>query len=191
MNAAQWQAMKATVRRARNRGLIIAGVSVACCAVSSAQTFYKWTDERGVVHLADEPPVNVHGVEERQLPPPPPPPEQLAGDAAEAPVAPAAKNPPAASAPPQVIVVSRQVVRGGPTTAHVVGEVKNVGGQNAEAVEITLRSVDANQGTLCLNEQAGVAPAVLPPGESGRFDADIDSPCLAGDTPVDIVPVWK
>ena len=59
------------------------------------------------------------------------------------------------------------------------------------AVEITLRTVDASQGTLCLNEQAAVNPSTLAPGESGHFDADIDSPCLAGGTPVDIVPVWK
>jgi len=82
-------------------------------------------------------------------------------------------------------------VRNGPTAAHVLGEVKNVGGQEADAVEITLRNVDASQGTLCLNEQAGVNPSTLPPGESGHFDADVDSPCLAGETPVDIVPVWK
>ncbi len=174
----------------RNRVLIAAGVLIASCAVSRAQTFYKWTDERGVVHLADEPPPNARGVEQRQLPPVPPPPpdnEEAKAAPADAAVDDAAEK----KSPAQIVMVSHQVQRNGPTAAHVTGEVKNVGGQNADAVEITLRSVDASQGTLCLNEQAGVNPATLAPGESGHFDADVESPCLAGNTPVDVAPVWK
>jgi hypothetical protein len=165
----------------RRRVLIIAGMLIASSVAGNAQTFYKWTDERGVVHLADAPPPNASGVEERQLPVTP---AAAAGE-------PTPEDTSEKKAPAQVIIVSRQVVRNGPTAAHVIGEVKNVGGQNADAVEITLRTVDATQGTLCLNEQARVNPATIPPGESGHFDADIESPCLAGDTPVDVTAVWK
>lgn len=178
----------------RRRLLIIAGVLIACCTTSNAQTFYKWTDEHGVVHLADAPPPNPRGVEERNLPPPPPAePGSAAGDGREAKAASGDTSPADTSrkSPAQVIVVSHQVVRRGPSAAHVIGEVKNVGGENADAVEITLRTLDATQGTLCLNEQTTVNPSTLPPGEHGNFDADIDSPCLAGDTPVDVAPVWK
>jgi hypothetical protein len=188
------------VSTTRNHLLTTVGVLVACCTISHAQTFYKWTDEHGVVHLADEPAPDARNVEERQLPAPPPvPATPPAGDAGDAKAAPgetpagdaSSEKSEADSAPARVIMVSHQVIRNGPRSAHVIGEVKNVGGQNADAVEITLRTVDATQGTLCLNEQAAVTPSTLPPGESGNFDADIDSPCLAGDTPVDVTPVWK
>jgi hypothetical protein len=188
-------------RRARAPRTVLStmlAVLVACCAASHAQTFYKWTDERGVVHLSDEPPLNARGVEQRALPPPPPaePPAAETDEAKAAPAETPAETTSTNTAerdaqPARVVTVSRQVTRNGPHAAHIVGEVKNVGGQNADAVEITLRAVDASQGTLCLNEQAAVNPSTLPPGDSGTFDADIESPCLAGDTPVDIIPVWK
>jgi len=169
--------------------LIITGVLFVGCAASHAQTFYKWTDEHGVVHLADEPPLNARGVEQRQLPPPPPaPPEAEDG---KPPGDEVAANPADKAGPAEVITVSRKLTRTGPTSAHIIGAVKNVGGQAAETVEITLRSVDPGQGTLCLNEQAGVTPSTLPPGETGNFDTQIDSPCLASGIPVDVVPIWK
>jgi hypothetical protein len=36
-----------------------------------------------------------------------------------------------------------------------------------------------------------VNPSTVPAGETGNFDVDLDNPCLAGDTPVDVAPVWK
>jgi hypothetical protein len=178
----------------RSRLLIIAGVVAACCAASYAQTFYKWTDERGVIHFADEPPPNTRA-EERTLPVlPPERPAPLAGDSEEATAAsedaPTRKSQ-AGNGAAQIIMVSRQVIRNGPHAVHVIGEVKNVGGQDAGAVGVTLSAADAIQGNPCLNEQAAVSPSTLPPGQTGNFDVDLDSPCLAGDAPVDVAPVWK
>lgn len=183
------------MRETRCRFLIIAGLLAACSATSRAQTFYKWTDERGIVHFADEPPPGAKGVEQRNLPVPPagqPVPADAAGDGEEAKSADAAaKKLPAGSGPAQIVLVSHQVIRNGPRAAHVFGEVKNVGGTDAEGVAVTLTAVDATQGTPCLDEQAMVNPSTVPAGETGNFDVDLDNPCLAGDTPVDVAPVWK
>ena len=183
-----WQRVWA-MRDTHNRLLIIAGVLTVCCAASNAQTFYKWTDERGVVHLADEPPPDARGVEERHLPAPPIPPPAPADEGEEAKAAPAEAS--AKKGRAQVILLTHQAIRNGPNAAHVVGEVKNIGGENAATVEVMISAVDVTQGTPCLSEQAAVNPSTLAPGETGNFDVDLDSPCLAGGTPVNIAPVWR
>jgi len=191
MNVGLRRSAKATrwvMSDTRSRLLIIAGVVAACCAVSRAQTVYKWTDERGVIHFADEPPPNTHA-EERNLPvPPPDQPAPPAGDSEEA--APS-NNSQAGKGPAQILMVSHQEIRNGPQSARVVGQVKNVGGQDAGAVGVTLSATDAVQGNPCLNQQAAVTPSTLPPGETGNFDVDLDSPCLAGNASVDVAPFWK
>jgi Domain of unknown function (DUF4124) len=171
---------------------------VAWCALASAQTFYKWTDDAGVVHFADEPPANAQGVEQRDLPAAPvvksriePAEENGEAAAKEGTEAKAAKpEGPKPEGPARVILVSRQNPRTGPSAMHFVGKVKNVGGEAARQVAVTISAVDSTQGTPCLNEQTAVTPSTLGPGETGNFDVDVDSPCLYGEPNVDVAPVW-
>lgn len=179
------------------RLLLLAGCAlVAWHAGASAQTFYKWTDDGGVVHFSDAPPLNVRGVEERNLRTEPAvkagiqPAEGSTdtaakeGDAKDA----AAAN--TAEGPARVILTSRQNPRTGPSAMHIIGAVKNVGGAEARRVSVTISAVDTTQGTPCLNEAAPVSPSTLRPGQTGNFDVDVDNPCLSGDTNVDLAPVW-
>ncbi len=161
---------------------------VAWCALAPAQTYYKWTDEQGIVHFADMPPAQGKA-EERHLPAAP---AVKSHEADTAPAAAAAETPlvvPEAG-PARVIVVSRQLPRTGPTSMHMLGEVKNVGGAEARRVAVSITAADITAGTPCLNEEAAVTPPSLRPGESGHFDVDVDSPCLAGRANVDVTPVW-
>jgi uncharacterized protein DUF4124 len=174
------------------RLLLLAGCTlVAWHTTASAQTFYKWTDDGGVVHLSDAPPVNVKGVEERNLRAEPAVKssgiEPAEGSADAAPKEGDAKD---AEGPARVILTSHQTPRTGPSAMHIIGVVKNVGGAEARRVSITISAVDSTQGTPCLNEEAAVTPSTLRPGQTGNFDVDVDSPCLAGDTNVDLAPVW-
>ena len=164
----------------------------ACCSVAAAQTYYKWTDDQGIVHFADMPPPKGEHVEERQLSVPPP-------ARAQEPEAPAettaatdgeTQGPIAGKGPARVIVISRQLPRTGPTSMHIIGEVKNLGGTDAQRVAVTISSVDSTAGTPCLSEEAAVTPSTLHSGEKGSFDVDVDSPCLSGQPQVDIAPVW-
>jgi Domain of unknown function (DUF4124) len=162
-------------------------LTVAACGfvcwygVASAQTFYKWSDDKGTVHFSDVPPVDAKNVEERNLPAPPAQanPEEETEKLAD-------KTPGASEGPARVVLVSRHAPRTGPTAVHVSGEVKNVGGADATGVSVTVTAVDITAGTPCLHEEVGVTPSTLRPGETGNFDTEIDNPCLAGGTPVDI-----
>jgi hypothetical protein len=161
----------------------------ACCSMAAAQTFYKWTDDQGIVHFADMPPPKGGHVEERQLPAPQPAEAPAAAEAASAAGA-AAPTPVLAEGPARVILISRQAPRTGPSSMRIFGEVKNVGGKDAQRVAVTVSSVDATAGTPCLSEEAAVAPSTLRPGESGKFDVDLDNPCLFGEPQVDVAPLW-
>jgi len=162
---------------------VLMGLALACWSgIAGAQTVYKWTDENGTVHFSDVPPVNTKNVEERSLPPAPAPPQ----DDSEKSESPEAKTPGAAEGPARVVVVSQHVPRTGPSAVHVSGQVKNVGGADARSVLVTVKAVDSTAGTPCLQEDVDVTPATLHPGETGDFEADIDNPCLAGGTPVDL-----
>jgi len=175
------------------------GVMVICISgAASAQTFYKWTDERGVVHFSDAPPPpRTGGVEERKLPPPSSQESALAespGAAAASATEPDAigkKSAEPGEGPAHVIIVSRQTPRTGPSTLHVLGEVKNVGGDDAHAVGVTITALDSSQGAPCLTQQVAVAPSTLRAGETGQFDIDVDSPCLLGEANVDVAPAWE
>ncbi len=172
---------------------------VVACSVggvwtaAAAQTYYKWTDNRGVVHFSDQAPMQTKGVEERQLPPGPPPTEEAGSPpepvSAGAPVRKGEGAP--AEGPAQVIVVSHQSPRTGASSIHVAGKVKNVGGEDARHVAVTISAVDSQQGNPCLRDEVPVTPPTLHPGETGAFDTDVDSPCLFGDPRVDIGPVWE
>jgi hypothetical protein len=177
------------------RRALAAGVLAGWCGAVSAQTFYRWTDDRGIVHLADQPPPNFKGVEERHLVVPPPAVRQEPADAGEQADAsgsdPALSRTPPAEGPAKVIVVSRHTPRIGPSALHVTGEVKNVGGKDAQQVVVSLNALDESQGTLCLQSEAAVAPSTLHPGEKGSFETTIDGPCLYEDTGVEISPAWE
>jgi hypothetical protein len=162
--------------------LALAGcILVGWCGIAAGQTFYKWTDDHGTVHFSDSPPANTKDVEERTLPPPP---VAVAPEGGATPTD--SKTPGAGEGPARVVLVSRRVPRTGPSAVHATGEVKNVGGEDARGVSVVVSAVDATSGTPCLHEQVSVSPSTLRPGESGNFDADIDDPCLAGGTAVDI-----
>lgn len=172
----------------RRSWLWVGGCGVAAwCAIATAQTVYKWTDAQGVVHFADTPPSEVGKVEERHLSPPRP-----AKPREEPPAAAPAANTeaPTTQGSAQVIVASRRTPRTSVSAVHVTGEVKNVGAGNAERVAVTVSAVDSQQGMPCLSEEIAVRPPTLRPGESGTFDAEVDSPCLIGQSTVDIAPVW-
>jgi len=160
---------------------VVAGCVLLCWHGSAgAQTVYKWTDEQGTVHFADSPPTGTKNVEERSLPPPRPP----------APVdeqaTPGESKPSEAEGPARIVLVSKHAPRTGPTAVHVSGEVKNVGGSDARDVSVTVTAVDATAGTPCLHQDLSVTPSTLGPGETGNFDAEIEDPCLAGGTPLNI-----
>lgn len=162
---------------------------LAWCSVAAGQTYYKWTDEQGVVHFSDVPPP--HGTaEERHLPAPPAVKPHKAAAAREAAAVTETPTAVPGEGPARVILISRQLPRTGPSSMHMIGEVKNVGGAEARRVAVTITAVDATAGTPCLNEEAAVTPSSLQPGESGHFDLDVDSPCLAGRANVDVAPVW-
>jgi uncharacterized protein DUF4124 len=172
--------------------LLVTGV-IAWGSLANAQTYFKWTDDKGVVHFSDAPPADSKGVEERHLPAPPavaPPKEVAVGRASEASANEGAPTDQPPTGPARVIVTSRQAPHTGPSAVHVIGEVKNVGGADARRVAVTISAVDVTQGTPCLKEEASVEPSTLHPGDKGNFDVDVDSPCLFGDPNVDVAPVW-
>jgi hypothetical protein len=165
---------------------VMAGCALLCWHGSArAQTVYKWTDDQGTVHFADSPPVNTKNVEERNLPPsapPPAPPPTPVNDQAQ----PAESKPAGAEGPAHIVLLSKRAPRIGPSAVHVSGKVKNVGGADARDVSITVTAVDSTAGTPCLHQDVSVTPSTLGPGETGKFDAEIDDPCLAGGTPLNI-----
>jgi uncharacterized protein DUF4124 len=168
------------------------------------QTFYKWTDDKGVVHFSDSPPSRVPNVEERTLHVPPvvAKPGDAADDAAAATGdqakatdaasgAPTGESKSVPQGPAKIVIVSAKKPRTGPSSMHITGEVKNVGGKDAQHVAVNVVAVDMTQGTQCLEQEAEVAPATLQPGGTGNFDVDIDNPCLFGEANVDVKPLWE
>jgi hypothetical protein len=169
----------------------LVGLGLLCCyRIAAGQTFYKWTDDRGIVHFSDSAPVNTKNVEERNLPRPAPgapePPHGAPQEDGEKGAPPEGKTSGTNEGPAHVVLVSSHTPRTGPSAVHVSGEVKNVGGEDARGVAVIISAVDVTAGTPCLREELNVAPSSLRPGETGSFDADIDDPCLSGGTPVDI-----
>lgn len=169
-------------------------VLAAWWSVAAAQTVYKWTDEEGVVHFSDSPPSQImEGVETRTLPAGGGNPVRNAGT--EPAAAPDATPKADGQGPARVTVVSQETPRTGPSAMRILGEVKNVGGADAQRVIVTVSAIDRSQGTPCLRQEAEVAPSTLHPGESGNFEVDLDSPCLYadqlyGDPSIDIAPDW-
>lgn len=175
------------------------GAVFGWCATVSAQTFYKWTDDSGIVHFSDSPPPQGKGVEERHLPAPPvvseeTPAARSTGSRGAIVVAPAGSHDTTSAAipegPARVILVARQNPRTSPSAMHIIGEVKNAGGADAHHVMVAITAVDSTQGTPCLREDVPVMPSTLGPNQTGNFDVDVDSPCLYGDPNVDVTPLW-
>jgi len=190
--------------------VFVACVLAAWSAPTLAQTFYKWTDDKGIVHFADMPPSRPQGVEERTLRVPPvvskPANDAEAvndgdtanGDQAKATDADAAAGAAGSGAakatgtgPAKVIMLSSKDRRTGPSSVHITGEVKNVGGEDAQNVAITVVALDVTQGTPCLEEETEVTPGKLGPGQTGNFDVDLNNPCLFGEANVNTKPVWE
>ena len=165
--------------------VVISGAILGLCGNAGAQTFYKWTDDRGVVHFADQAPTGAKQVEERHLPAVPDLQVKLPedGNAAIPGATPGAEG--------RVIIETHEESHSGPSTIHVTGRVKNVGPSAAENVSVAVSAVDSAQGTPCLQVETSANPSTLGAGESGSFETDIESPCLRGDTPVVLNPSWK
>ncbi|MFN8628328.1 MAG: DUF4124 domain-containing protein [Candidatus Binatia bacterium] len=163
---------------------MVVGAAVIGCAAATAQTVYKWTDDRGVIHFADSPPPEARKVEERHLPGPPA--SQSGADV------PAEVRTPRsdAQAPAQVIIASRMTPRTGPSSVHIQGEVRNVGGRDAARVAVTVVAADPHDGSSCVQEEIDVSPPTLRPGQTGSFETDVDNPCLLNQPSIDIAPVW-
>ncbi len=186
---------------------VVALAMLAVVRGATAQDVYTWTDERGVVHFSDVPPVGVPNVEKREVKPFPESQKQTAGGGgaaapASAPAAVESGQPPSDQSAPgkaarseefrgpaRVIATSREVTPRGPRSRHVIGSVKNVGGRAARRVAVILRVADS-QGGECLREEVDVAPSTLGSGETGNFDTTIDTPCFLEDAGVDIEPSW-
>jgi hypothetical protein len=160
--------------------------------IMAEQTIYTWTDEQGVVHFADEPPLDAQGVERRVLAVPPaavravPPAESAQTPEAGAPRAEDSDRPAA-----RIVLLSSQTPRLGPSALQVSGEVKNQGGSPASRVAVTVTVLDDTQQNPCLNVDVDVDPPTLEPGKTGKFDAALDNPCLYGDPSVRFEPVWE
>lgn len=172
--------------------VLVAGFSIGA-APAFSQTYYKWTDEQGVVHLSDQAPAAAKGVQERVLEPLPAARLQQPESIGDVP-APAgqlgAGAKPAAAGPARVVLDGYQSPRTGPSSMIVNGTVKNVGGETAEDVVVRLSAADAAQGNPCLDTEVSVNPSTLGAGESGTFDTALDDPCLSGEAKIEVRPHW-
>ena len=154
-------------------------------------TFFKWTDERGVVHFSDTLPTDAKKVEERHLPARPAAPAPGEPGVGQAMVGATPGQEGTFSGPPNVIITNSEAPRIGPSAFRVHGQVKNIGGAVARQVVVAVSAVDAAQGNPCLQTETDVTPPTLGPGESGSFDANIDSPCLFGETTPQLTADWQ
>jgi len=166
----------------------------ALAGIAQAQTVYTWKDAQGVLHFSDEAPVGVEKFEKRTLeeapaataegetpaevltvvtpvPPTPEPAQRYAGDA-------------------RVVLAQHQLLPAGPSTRRLTGTVKNSGGKLARRVTVIVNITDAAQGSPCVSEELPVTPADLPPGGTGKFEGDIETPCFLGSAGVEINPAW-
>jgi hypothetical protein len=153
-------------------------------AAASAQTYYKWTDERGTVHLSDQPPPRGKA-EERVLVPPRP----AAPEVAETPAP--AGTPEERREPAAVTIEKREVTRLGPNSVRVAGELQNTGGSPAERIAVVVKANDAVQGNPCLEREITPSTDRLAPREKASFEAELTDPCLFGDAPVELSVRWE
>lgn len=170
--------------------VLVLGMTLPWSVRGSAQTYYKWTDQKGIVHLSDQVPSGVKGVQERVMVAPARPVDSApSGQDAAAPGAPAAAA--TGGGPARVILESFQSPRTGPASMHVSGTVKNVGGTVADSIVVALSALDPGQGNPCFESDVSVSPSSLQPGEQAGFETDLNDPCLSGDAKLDAHPRWQ
>lgn len=157
---------------------------VLLAGLSPAQTYYKWTDERGVVHLSDQPPAGREKVEERVLPARPSTKEPAEARVQEAP-------PVVEAGAPQVVIAKQEVERLGPNAVRVQGELENTGTGEARGVTVVVKAKDVGQGNPCLERSITPAQGVLPAKGKTTFEAEITDPCLYGEAPVELSVGWE
>jgi hypothetical protein len=160
---------------------------VLAAASAPAQTVYRWTDERGVVHFADVPPPDVRGYTTESMPiaPPRPTPAAAVEPQDEAPASGSTSTGPA-----KLVVVEHDERPIGDATVAYSGKVKNEGGAAAEDVMVAIRVIEPTQGDECLDDQIDVHPGTLGPGESGTFEAEYTNPCFKGPTRTELQVEW-
>jgi len=181
-------------RRVRTAALCV--LTLLAVPPAFAQTFYKWTDDRGVVHFSDAPPANIKNVEERAISAPPVVRQsgEATPDAGRAAVTGGAEGAPpeaAPTGPARVVILSRETPRISPSAIRVMGRVRNAGGEPASNVSVEVTVVDETQGTVCMQEQVDVEPTTLEGGKGGTFDVTLDNPCLFGAANLNIEPQWQ
>ena len=147
-------------------------------SLASAQTVYRWEDERGVVHFSDAPPPGAKNVQSRNMPLVPKPAVRGAENrdpAEETGVTEVSKDgetekPETADGEPsaaRVEVKKQDVNASGDATGEFTGQVENVGGSRANDVAVVIEVTETNQGAHCLEEEVDVSPSALEPGEKG------------------------
>ena len=168
--------------------------------IALAQSVYTWTDEKGVIHFADEAPPDVKNVEKRALEAPQPliRDEQAEGTPGEViEVATPVPEPTVQSGkivsegPARVVLTQRKAIPEGAETRHLIGEVKNIGGETATRVAIIIKVTDADQGSECVSGEVAIDPETLEPGQDGTYDDYVDTPCFLGNASIEITPIWR
>jgi len=187
--------------RGRAGALIFAALLMLLTTAMSAQTVYRWEDDRGVVHFSDAPPPNAKNVEKRSMPRAPKPsirgseaPSADASDQAkDGSDAPEAKSDEAetASGPARVQIKQQDVTPVGDSTSEFSGEVENVGGSPASDVAVIIEVTETNQGAECFREEVAVSPSSLGPGEKGTYSVTLTNPCLFGPIATTVQPEWN
>jgi hypothetical protein len=185
-----------------------AHVKTAGCALvflllgnlASAQTVYRWEDERGVVHFSDAPPRDAKNVQTRSMPRAPKPairgtegPSAVADDASTTGDSVQSEKPATADATPsaaRIEIKKRDVNPTGEATNEFTGEVENVGGSRANDVIVVIDVTETNQGDHCLREEVDVSPSSLDPGEKGSFSATLSNPCFYGPVATSVQAEW-
>jgi hypothetical protein len=163
---------------------------------ASAQTVYRWEDERGVVHFSDAPPRDAKNIESRNMPRAPKPSIREAADPSVA--APAEsegdsnKDPKPGATPSaaRIEITAKSVIPAGEATNEFSGEVENVGGSPANDVVVIIEITEPNQGADCLREEVDVSPSSLEPGEKGSFSVTLSNPCFYGPITPNLRPEW-
>lgn len=175
----------------QHRGVAVAALAVLgalAAAPALAQTVYRWTDERGVMHFADSPPPQLKNFQTQDMPRSAPTPVPEA--AAEAPPA-GGEAPKGGMGPARVVLAEHEEVGVGPSVQSFTGTVRNEGGAEALDVAIAVRVVEPTSGDECLVDEIEVDPPTLAPGAKGTFDADFEHPCFKGPTQAELRAIWR
>jgi Domain of unknown function (DUF4124) len=171
--------------------LLIAGMGLASRPIC-ADTVYRWTDARGVVHFSDVPPQGVRSQAEtlpdRPAPVVQPPSEPAAAEPLVPPASGEEKDP---SGPAQVVLTDQQAEPLGAAVRSFRGKVKNKGGVAARDVYVSVVVTEPVQGDECLREEIDVTPSTLAPGAEGSFEAAFESPCFHGETSANVQAAWR